>query len=95
MDASAEHGQIAEIAEIVENVENVVSKLWAHEYKIGRREARHLGLNAVDADPELDAALWKLFEGHESAMELRKPISPATAFQPGEAKATLQDLALA
>jgi hypothetical protein len=66
-----------------------------HEYKIGRVEARDLGLKAIDASPELDAALWKLFESYESAMELRKPINPATAFQPGEAKATLQDLALA
>ncbi|HWC87857.1 MAG TPA: hypothetical protein VG388_15070 [Solirubrobacteraceae bacterium] len=89
MDASAQHGQIAEI------VDNVVSKLWAHEYKIGRREARELGLKAVDADAELDAALWKLFQDYESAMELRKPINPVTAFQPGEAKATLQNLALA
>jgi hypothetical protein len=89
MDASAQHGQITEI------VDNVVSKLWAHEYKIGRREARELGLKAIEAEPELDRAIWNLFEGYESAMELRKPINPATAFQPGEAKATLQNLALA
>jgi hypothetical protein len=87
MDASAQHGQITEI------VDNVVSKLWAHEYKIGRREARELGLKAIEAEPELDGAIWNLFEGYESAMELRKPINPAT--QPGEAKATLQNLALA
>jgi hypothetical protein len=89
MDPAAEHGQISEI------VENVVSKLWAHEYKIGRREARDLGLKAVDAESEAEAALWTLFEAYESAMELRKPINPATAFQPGETKATLSNLTLA
>jgi Serine dehydrogenase proteinase len=89
MDPALEHGQISEI------VDNVVSKLWAHEYKIGRREARDLGLKAVDATADVEAALWKLFEAYEVAMELRKPINPATAFQPGEAKATLQDLTLA
>jgi hypothetical protein len=69
MDASAQHGQINEI------VDNVVSKLWAHEYKIGRREARELGLKAIEAEPELDGAIWNLFEGYESAMMLRKPRS--------------------
>jgi len=89
MDSSSEHGQIAEI------VENVVSKLWAHEYKIGRVEARQLGLKAVHPSTEVEEALWKLFTGYETAMQLRQPILPTTAIPPGQSRATVADLPLA
>lgn len=89
MDSKVEHGQISEI------VENVVTKLWAHEYKIGREEARTVGLKAVDATAEVDDVLWRLFEGYEAAMQLRSPIIPATCFPPNAPHVRLDKLALA
>jgi hypothetical protein len=84
-----------EAVRIDEITDNLVSKLWAHEYKIVRTEARWLGLKAVDAPDDVEATLWDLFTRYEVAMDLQKPILPATAFPPGQARVALTDLALA
>jgi hypothetical protein len=90
MDTSTEQGAINEI------VENLVARRWAHEYNIGRDEARSLGRKVPEvlATAEEDA-IWNLFEGYEAAMDLRTPITPANAFQANQATATLADVKLA
>jgi hypothetical protein len=81
--------------EIKEIVENVVSRLFAHEYRIGRDEARELGLKAIDATPEEDAAIWSLFEAYEESMELRSPLLPShDIFPAGDTRAEMKDVKL-
>jgi hypothetical protein len=87
-----EDGEKAQIADIAESL---VSRLFAHEYRIGREEARGIGLKAVDASEDEEKAIWDLYEGYESAMELRKPVLPSAAvFPPGDANADMKDVKL-
>jgi hypothetical protein len=75
--------------------ESLVTRLFAHEYRIGREEARELGLKAVDATDEENQAIWALFEAYEESMELRKPVLPSAAvFSPGEAHADMDNVKL-
>ncbi len=89
MDADTERAQIGDIAE------SLVSRLLAHEYRIGRVEARAIGLKAVDATPDEEEAIWKLFEGYETTMELTTPVMPMhSMFPPADATTTLADVKL-
>jgi hypothetical protein len=90
MDPEHKQGEIERL------VENVVTTLWAHEYKIGRAEARKLGLKAVDADGDAGQKLWELFAGYEDAMVLRTPLQPmASAFPAGAPSVTITDVKMA
>ena len=90
MDLEHEQGEIDRL------VENVVTTLWAHEYKIGRVEARRLGLKAVDAGGDAGRTLWELFAGYEEAMQLRVPLQPmASAFPAGAPSVTINDVKMA
>lgn len=74
---------------------SLVSRLFAHEYRIGRIEARELGLKVVDASTEEDDALWALYEGYEAAMDLRTPVLPThSMFPAGEGRAELTGVKL-
>ncbi len=89
MDAEKDHAMIEDISE------SLVSRLFAHEYRIGRREARELGLKAVDATDNEEQAIWRLFEGYETAMDLRTPIIPMhSMFPANQADAQLADVKL-
>jgi hypothetical protein len=66
-------------------VDSLVVRLWAHEYKIGREEARELGLPVLTASSDVENAIWDLYEGYETAMKLRTPITPTNAFSSGQA----------
>jgi hypothetical protein len=89
MDTEKDHAQIEDIKK------SLVSRLFAHEYRIGRREARALGLNAVDATADEDAAIWQLFEGYEAAMDLRVPVLPThSMFPPNDSRAELDGVKL-
>ena len=77
-------------AEIDDIVKKLITTLWAHNYKINRREAREIGLEAVDPTSEVDAAMWSLFEGYEEYMALREPIlASVSAFPPGQSQVAL------
>lgn len=76
MDADALADEIDDI------VERLVTTLWAHNYKINRREARAIGLKAVDAPPADQQAIWALFEAYEEYMRLRKPIMASASMFP-------------
>ena len=70
-------------------VQTLVTELRAHEHRIGRQEARRIGLPVIDAANGLADTLWNLFVEYENDMQLRVPISAATSFQPNEAVAVL------
>jgi len=74
---------------------SLVTDLFAHEYRIGREEARSIGLKAVDASEKEERAIWDLFEAYEESMELRKPVlGDASVFNPGDANAEMKDVKL-
>jgi hypothetical protein len=72
-------------------VQTLVTELRAHEHRIGRAEARRIGLPVVEATESLADTMWDLFGEYENDMQLRIPISAATSFQPNEAVAVLAD----
>jgi hypothetical protein len=58
-------------------VTTLTRELYSHDYIIGRNEAKEgVGLNVVDVDPELERAVWKLFQEYEGLLELNVPYSP-------------------
>lgn len=59
-------------------VKLLATELGSHEYLIGRREARDIGLKVSDAPPELEKLMWDLYCEYERSMELSKPYSPET-----------------
>lgn len=76
MDKTAQEHKIREIAD------NLNSKLYFHGHPINRTEARdQLGLLVRETTPELESAMWKLYESYESEMELEKAFDPNIAIR--------------
>jgi len=68
-------GQDRKINKIV----NILAKqLGSHDYLIGRKEAKSIGLKIVDASADLETTMWELYNSYESFMELTTPYNPAT-----------------
>ena len=60
-------------------VETLTEKLYTHDYAITRHEAKNtLGLKVVYPEPELDQAMWKLYEQYEKDLAIREPLNPLT-----------------
>jgi hypothetical protein len=59
-------------------VDILAKKLGSHEYLIGRKEAKKIGLTVVDASLELEKSMWELYSEYERLMELNTPYSPST-----------------
>jgi hypothetical protein len=90
------HMPASQKKQINEIVENVITRLWAHEYKIGPREAEELGLKVSEATGETGNRLWELYEGYEATMKLREPILPmASLFPAGQAQTQIKDVKMA
>jgi hypothetical protein len=66
---------------INEIVENLASKLFFHGHPINRKEAhQELELNVMtNPAPELETAIWKLYEDFERQLENRIPFDPIGA----------------
>lgn len=66
---------------IDEIIENLASKLYFHGHPINRKEARdELKLNVLEnPPPELETAIWQLYEDFESELENRIPFDPLGA----------------
>jgi len=63
---------------IDEIIETMASKLYFHGHPINRREAREeLGLKVKEkVEPELETAMWQLYEDFEAEMQNRVPFDP-------------------
>jgi hypothetical protein len=57
-------------------METMTEKLFDHEYKIGRREAKDLGLNVKFDDEKLESLIWNLYSEYEKLLSLRDPWLP-------------------
>jgi hypothetical protein len=63
--------------EIDEIVNTLTEKLFAHNYMISRREARDtLKLPVTFCGPELEAAMWELYETYKDNLQLERPFIP-------------------
>jgi len=59
-------------------VDLLAKQLGSHDYLIGRKEAKEIGLKAKDASSELENLMWELYNDYEQLMELSNPYTPAT-----------------
>jgi len=57
----------------------MTEKLHAHEYKIGRKEAKSIGLTVVFPIKDVEKLMWELYCEYEKLMELRDPWVPEKA----------------
>ena len=51
-------------------VTKLTSKLYCHGHPINRDEAKQMGLRVEDGTPEIERAMWALFEEYERDMDL-------------------------
>ncbi|MCY3785511.1 MAG: hypothetical protein OXG47_02130 [bacterium] len=58
-------------------VETLAARVYAHGHAIGFSEAKDIGLPVVEAEGELEAAMWALLCKYEEDLQLREPIDPA------------------
>lgn len=87
MDKSTEEHKITEIAD------NLNSKLYFHGHPINRTEAKEqLGLKIKETTPELEAAMWELYEGYEKEMEIEDPFNPNLLFKQAHPNLQLTNL---
>jgi hypothetical protein len=54
------------------------SKFFHHGYSIGRKEAKEIGLKAIDATPELEQLMWDVWRNIEDELKCREPFHPIT-----------------
>jgi len=72
----------------IDRIVNLLAKeLGSHDYLIGRKEAKEIGLKVTDAPLDLETLMWELYSEYESLMELNTPYSPS-AFLGSQESAT-------
>lgn len=64
--------------EIKRIVDVLAKQLGSHDYLIGRKEAKEIGLKVIDASSEIEKLMWELYSEYEGMMELNTPYSPQT-----------------
>ena len=58
-------------------IDNLKSNLFFHGHPINRKEAKNdLNLKVIDADPDLEAAMWALYTEFESDLQLSRAFWP-------------------
>lgn len=57
-------------------VSALVERMHLHGHAIGRKEAKSLGLKISIPTPEVEKAIWELFESYEEALKLRESFDP-------------------
>lgn len=67
---------MGEKGEVKRIVDILAKQLGSHDYLIGRREAKEIGLKVKDASDELETLMWQLYSEYETMMELNNPYSP-------------------
>ena len=58
-------------------VETLATRVYAHGHAIGFSEARDIGLPVVEAEDDLEVAMWALLCKYEADLKLREPVDPA------------------
>lgn len=57
-------------------IEMLTEKLYSHDYLITRREAKDIGLRVEQPPPDLEEAVFALYEAYETVLRLREPFNP-------------------
>jgi hypothetical protein len=57
-------------------VDILAKKLGSHDYLIGRKEAKEIGLKVTDASTDLENLMWELYSEYEQLMQLNTPYTP-------------------
>jgi len=63
--------------EIKRIVDILAKKLGSHDYLIGYKEAKEIGLKVTPATVDLETPMWELYNEYESLMELNTPYAPS------------------
>ncbi len=75
------HMHDVEEQRIDETVKMLTESLYSHDYLISRREARSIGLNAVDPKEDTERAMSSLYDQYAIDLMLGQPFSPVAALQ--------------
>ncbi len=63
----------------IDRIVNLLAKeLGSHDYLIGRKEAKEIGLKVTAAPIDLEGLMWELYSEYESLMELNTPYTPSS-----------------
>lgn len=64
--------------EIKRIVNFLAKELGSHDYLIGRKEAKQIGLKVTAASSKLETLMWELYNEYENLMELNTPYTPSS-----------------
>jgi hypothetical protein len=65
-------------------IETLAEKTFQHGHAIGRREAKDIGLDVIDATADVEQLMWSLFEEYETISKLREPFEARTFIPAGQ-----------
>lgn len=69
---------MGEQSQEIDRIVNMLAKeLGSHDYLIGPKEAREIGLKVTAAPLDLETLMWELYNEYESLMELNTPYTPS------------------
>lgn len=67
-----DHNKVKAISEALNK------SFYHHGYPVGRKEAKDIGLNIIDAPEALEKLIWEVWENMETEMKCREPFQPHT-----------------
>jgi hypothetical protein len=67
-----DHNKVKAISEALNK------SFYHHGYPVGRKEAKDIGLNIIDAPEILEKLIWEVWENMEAEMKCREPFQPHT-----------------
>jgi hypothetical protein len=76
MDPEAEGGQIERIVDTLSN------EFFSHHYRIGREEAKEIGLKVTNADNQLWATMWALYRHYKAHFSVARDTGDGKAARP-------------
>lgn len=76
MDPEAEEKQIKRI------VDALSDEFFSHHYRIGRKEAKEIGLKVADADDRLWATMWALYKHYKAYFSVARDIGDGQTARP-------------
>lgn len=65
-------------------IETLAERVYAHGHAVGFRDAQDVGLPVIQADDELDSAMWSLLNEYEDEMKVMDPLDPQMAISNGD-----------
>jgi hypothetical protein len=66
----ADHNKVKAVSEALNK------SFYHHGYPVGRKEAKDIGLNVIDAPSNLETLMWKVWDDVEMEMKCKEPFNP-------------------